>query len=357
MLPSDWLELTLWTALERGASDIHIEPFASVLRVRFRIDGFLMVHQELSIEDTGVVTSQIKVASQLDIAEKRIPQDGRLAWKIGASIVDFRVSTLPTLFGQKIILRLQDRLSVELSLDQLGFLDSQLALFRKHLDQPHGLILVTGPTGSGKTVTLYAALQYLNQVHRNVSSVEDPIELAIDGVNQVAMNAKRGLTFATAMRSFLRQDPDVLMLGEIRDAESADIAVKAAQTGHLVLSTLHTNDSAQAIQRLVNLGVPHHDLAASLSLVIAQRLVRKRHSCVSGCRECHHGFRGREAIYEMLSFDPSLRASLSRTAFSVESIESEMSSRDVPRLLDAGMRKVNAGITTREEVQRVCVEY
>ena len=357
MLPADWLELTLWTALERGASDIHIEPFASVVRVRFRIDGFLMVHQELPIEDAGVVTSQIKVAAQLDIAEKRIPQDGRLAWKLGGSMVDFRVSTLPTLFGEKIVLRLQDRLSVELALDQLGFLDSQLALFRKHLDQPHGLILVTGPTGSGKTVTLYAALQYLNQVHRNVSSVEDPVELAIDGVNQVAMNTKRGLTFATAMRSFLRQDPDVLMLGEIRDAESADIAVKAAQTGHLVLSTLHTNDASQAIQRLVNLGVPTHDLAASLSLVIAQRLVRKRHTCSGGCRECHQGFRGREGIYEMLSFDTSMRASLSQEGLSADVINAQMSEREVPRLLDAGLRKVASGITTREEVQRVCVEY
>lgn len=352
MLPSDWLELTLWSALERGASDIHIEPFASVVRVRFRVDGFLMVHQELPIEDAGVITSQIKVAAQLDIAERRIPQDGRLAMRLGATPVDFRVSTLPTLFGEKIVLRLQDRHSVELSLDQLGFLGDQLSVFRKHLDQPHGLILVTGPTGSGKTVTLYAALQYLNQVHRNVSSVEDPVELAIDGVNQVAMNAKRGLTFATAMRSFLRQDPDVLMLGEIRDAESADIAVKAAQTGHLVLSTLHTNDAAQAIARLINLGVAPHDLAASLSLVIAQRLVRKRHPCGGGCRECHQGFRGREGIYELLAFDAGLRA-----CRSVEELSARVAAAPMTRLLDAGMAKVSEGITTREEVQRVCMEF
>ena len=351
MLPADWLELTLWNAMERRASDIHIEPFASMVRVRFRVDGFLVVHQELPIEDAGVITSQIKVAAQLDIAERRVPQDGRLALRLGATPVDFRVSTLPTLFGEKIVLRLQDRHSIALSLDQLGFLDEQLVQFRRHLDQPHGLVLVTGPTGSGKTVTLYAALQYLNQVHRNVSSVEDPIELAIDGVNQVAMNAKRGLTFATAMRSFLRQDPDVLMLGEIRDAESADIAVKAAQTGHLVLSTLHTNDAAQTVTRLMNLGVAPHDLADSLSMVIAQRLVRKRHTCVGGCKDCHQGFLGREGIYEVLAFDAALRASGSATELStlVQSIS-------MTRLMDAGMAKVEAGITTREEVRRVCME-
>ena len=356
MIPADWLELTLWSAVERGASDIHVEPYADHVRVRLRVDGFLLELQRLEADDAASIATRIKVAAQLDIAERHLPQDGRLVWQFGQSHIDFRVSIMPTLHGEKAVLRMQDRVASDIGMDRLGLSPDQLSLFRHHLDLPHGLILVTGPTGSGKTVTLYAALQYLNRVHRNVSTVEDPIELAIEGITQVAMNTRRGLTFTKVLRGFLRQDPDVLMVGEIRDPETAEIAVKAAQTGHLVLSTLHTNDSVQAVQRLASLGIAPHDIGASLSLVIAQRLVRKLHGCNGGCRECHQGFRGRAGLFEMLPFTARSRADLQAHHFSTGSLRQYMTEQNLETLADAGQRLARNGITTHAEVLRVCME-
>ncbi|MEF2147273.1 GspE/PulE family protein [Aquilutibacter rugosus] len=356
MLPPDWLELTLWSAVERGASDIHVEPFADHVRVRLRVDGFLLETQRLDVADAALIATRIKVAAQLDIAERHVPQDGRLTWQFGQAFVDFRVSVLPTLHGEKAVLRLQDRLASSLDLPAIGLEPEQELLLRRHLDMPHGLILVTGPTGSGKTVTLYAGLQYLNRIYRNVSTVEDPIELAIEGINQVAMNPRRGLNFATVMKGFLRQDPDVLMVGEIRDPETADIAVKAAQTGHLVLSTLHTNDAPQAVQRLASLGVPLHDLADSLSLVVAQRLVRRLHNCGGGCRQCNQGFRGRAGIFELLPLAAADRPALQAQQFSLAALREHMRRCGQPSLKESGDTKVAQGITVSAEVIRVCLE-
>src|SRR6476646_545245 len=267
-------------AIKRGASDIHFEPYEQNFRVRFRMDGMLRAVASPPIKLNARISSRLKVMSGLDIAEKRVPQDGRIKLNLSKTkSIDFRVSTCPTLFGEKIVLRILDGSSARLGIDKLGYEEDQKNLFLGAIDKPYVMVLVTGPTGSGKTVSLYTALNILNTEGRNISTVEDPVEIRMAGINQVQMNVKRGMTFAAALRSFLRQDPDVIMVGEIRDLETAEIAVKAAQTGHMVLSTLHTNDAPQTVARLMNMGIAPYNIISSVSLVIAQRLARRLHDC------------------------------------------------------------------------------
>ncbi|HSR65977.1 MAG TPA: type IV-A pilus assembly ATPase PilB, partial [Xanthomonadaceae bacterium] len=263
-------------AIRRGASDIHFEPYETEYRVRLRIDGLLKQVAKVPVKLQARIAARLKVMAQLDIAEKRIPQDGRIKLNLSKSKqIDFRVSTLPTLFGEKIVLRILDAGAAKLGIDKLGYEEDQKKLFLDAIKKPYGMVLVTGPTGSGKTVSLYTALNILNDDSRNISTVEDPVEIRVPGINQVQMNVKRGMTFAAALRSFLRQDPDVIMVGEIRDLETAEIGIKAAQTGHMVLSTLHTNDAPQTIARLMNMGIAPFNITSSVSLVIAQRLARR----------------------------------------------------------------------------------
>ena len=270
----------LLDAIRRGASDIHFEPYETQYRVRLRMDGMLRTVAKAPMALGSRISSRLKVMSGLDIAERRVPQDGRIKLNLSKTkSIDFRVSTLPTLFGEKIVLRMLDASAAKMGIDKLGYEDEQKQLFLDAIHKPYGMVLVTGPTGSGKTVSLYTALNILNTDGRNISTVEDPVEIRVDGINQVQQNVKRGMTFAAALRSFLRQDPDVIMVGEIRDLETAEIAIKAAQTGHMVLSTLHTNDAAQTVARLMNMGIAPYNITSSVTLVIAQRLARRLHEC------------------------------------------------------------------------------
>ncbi|HET6804150.1 MAG TPA: type IV-A pilus assembly ATPase PilB, partial [Frateuria sp.] len=267
-------------AIRRGASDIHFEPFETNFRVRLRMDGMLRPVANPPMKMASRISSRLKVMAGLDLAERRVPQDGRIKLNLSKSrSMDFRVSTLPTLFGEKIVLRILDSSSAKLGIDKLGYEEDQKKLYLDAIHKPYGMVLVTGPTGSGKTVSLYTALNILNTPERNISTVEDPVEIRVEGINQVQQNTKRGMTFAAALRSFLRQDPDVIMVGEIRDLETAEIAIKAAQTGHMVLSTLHTNDAPQTIARLMNMGIAPYNITSSVTLVIAQRLARRLHEC------------------------------------------------------------------------------
>jgi len=267
-------------AIRKGASDIHFEPYEDDYRVRLRIDGILKRTVRMPVKMQSRISARLKVMAQLDIAEKRVPQDGRIKLNLSKTRqVDFRVSTLPTLFGEKIVLRILDSSAAKLGIEKLGYEPDQQKLYLEAIAKPYGMVLVTGPTGSGKTVSLYTALNILNDETRNISTVEDPVEIRVPGINQVQMNTKRGMTFAAALRSFLRQDPDVIMVGEIRDLETAEIGIKAAQTGHMVLSTLHTNDAPQTIARLMNMGVAPYNITSSVTLVVAQRLARSLHSC------------------------------------------------------------------------------
>jgi len=324
-------------AIRRGASDIHFEPYEKTYRVRFRMDGVLKEIAQPPVQLSGKLSARLKVMSRLDIAERRVPQDGRIKMKLSKNrSIDFRVSTCPTLFGEKIVLRILDASQAMLGIDALGYEPFQKDLYMKNLARPQGMILVTGPTGSGKTVSLYTGLNILNREDTNISTAEDPSEINLPGVNQVNVNAKVGLTFAAAMRAFLRQDPDVIMVGEIRDLETAEIAIKAAQTGHLVLSTLHTNDAPQTLTRLVDMGVKPYAIATSVSLIIAQRLARKL--CVTckqpmdipkeallkegfsehdvaagmkifipkGCQSCTDGYKGRVGIYQVLPISDAI---------------------------------------------------
>ena len=275
-----FINKALVDAIRKGASDIHFEPYETEYRVRFRIDGILKIAKRVPVKLHQRIAARLKVMAQLDIAEKRVPQDGRIKLNLSKTKqIDFRVSTLPTLFGEKIVLRILDGSAAKLGIDKLGYEPIQQKLFMDAIHKPYGMVLVTGPTGSGKTVSLYTALGILNDETRNISTVEDPVEIRLPGVNQVQQNVKRGMTFAAALRSFLRQDPDIIMVGEIRDLETAEIAVKAAQTGHMVLSTLHTNDAPQTIARLMNMGIAPYNITSSVSLVIAQRLLRRLHDC------------------------------------------------------------------------------
>ncbi|HTA64404.1 MAG TPA: type IV-A pilus assembly ATPase PilB, partial [Xanthomonadaceae bacterium] len=279
-------------AIKRGASDIHFEPYETDFRVRTRLDGILRTVAKAPVKLNTRIAARLKVMASLDIAERRVPQDGRIKLVLSKTrSMDFRVSTCPTLFGEKVVLRILDSSAAKLGIDKLGYEDDQKQLYLEALDKPYGMILVTGPTGSGKTVSLYTGLNILNTEERNISTAEDPVEIRVTGINQVQMNVKKGMTFAAALRSFLRQDPDVIMVGEIRDLETAEIAIKAAQTGHLVLSTLHTNDAPQTISRLMNMGIAPYNITSSVTLVIAQRLARRLHDCKREVQLPEHALR------------------------------------------------------------------
>ena len=375
-----FLHKILIDAIGAGASDIHFEPYEKFYRIRFRVDGELreFVQPPLTIKDK--LSSRIKVISQLDIAEKRIPQDGRLKLKVSRTrSIDFRVSTLPTLFGEKVVMRILDSQGVQIGIEQLGFEPYQKELLLHAIHRPYGMVLVTGPTGSGKTVTLYTSLNILNKPHLNISTAEDPAEINLPGINQVNVNDKQGLTFAAALKSFLRQDPDVIMVGEIRDLETADIAIKAAQTGHMVFSTLHTNDGPSTLTRLLNMGVPPFNIASSVDLIIAQRLLRRLCKCKreievpeeallasgfrpedfdgswinygpGGCEECRgSGYKGRAGIYEVMPVSDAIKRVIMKngTAIDIADIAYQEGLVDLRR---AGLLKVMQGITSLEEV-------
>jgi type IV pilus assembly protein PilB len=369
-------------AIRKGASDIHFEPYETEYRVRVRIDGILKQIAKVPVKLHSRIAARLKVMAQLDIAEKRVPQDGRIKLNLSKSKqIDFRVSTLPTLFGEKIVLRILDAGAAKLGIDKLGYEDDQKQLFLEAIKKPYGMVLVTGPTGSGKTVSLYTALNILNNEERNISTVEDPVEIRVAGINQVQMNVKRGMTFAAALRSFLRQDPDVIMVGEIRDLETAEIAVKAAQTGHMVLSTLHTNDAPQTIARLMNMGVAPFNITSSVSLVIAQRLARRLHDCKQevklpdhallaegftreeidagltlyeavGCQDCTDGFKGRTGIYQVMPMSDEIQEII-LAGGNVQQLTDSAQSAGVRDLRQSALLKVKNGVTSLSEINRV----
>lgn len=349
------LNALLTQAARDGASDIHIEPYERHSSVRFRVDGTLREVVQPNRALHAALISRLKIMAELDIAEKRLPQDGRISLRIGTRAVDVRVSTLPSAYGERAVLRLLDKSESKLSLESVGMEGHTLSRFEHLIAQPHGIILVTGPTGSGKTTTLYAALSRLDASTSNIMTVEDPIEYELPGIGQTQVNAKIELTFAKALRAILRQDPDVIMIGEIRDFETAQIAIQASLTGHLVLATLHTNDAASAVTRLTDMGVEPFLLSSSLLGVLAQRLVRKLCSaCLgAGCTECGHtGYQGRTGVFELLVTDDTIRDQIhNRTA---ESDIREAALRGGMRLMrDDGERLVKAGVTSREELVRV----
>ncbi|YCS25973.1 type IV-A pilus assembly ATPase PilB [Vibrio parahaemolyticus] len=376
---SRYINQILLDAVRKGASDIHFEPYEKMYRVRLRCDGILIETQQPPNHLSRRLSARIKILSKLDIAERRLPQDGRIKLKLNQdTAIDMRVSTLPTLFGEKIVLRLLDSSSASLNIDKLGYSEQQKQLYLEALRRPQGMILMTGPTGSGKTVSLYTGLSILNKPEINISTAEDPVEINLSGINQVQVQPKIGFGFAEALRSFLRQDPDVVMVGEIRDLDTAEIAIKASQTGHLVLSTLHTNSAAETIIRLSNMGVESFNLASSLSLIIAQRLARKlcpyckqpqehtvqlQHLGIQttdnifkanpdGCNECTHGYSGRTGIYEVMRFDESLSEALIKGA-SVHELEKLAIANGMSTLQMSGIEKLKQGITSFSELQRV----
>ncbi|RLA99573.1 MAG: type II secretion system protein GspE [Deltaproteobacteria bacterium] len=376
------VNLILSQAVKSRASDIHIEPFQRHLKVRFRIDGILYNTLSPPRHIHSAIVSRIKIMARLNIAEKRLPQDGRIEIKIGDRPIDIRVSTLPTIFGERVVLRLLDKSESLLRLEELGLSDKQLDTFLKLISQPNGIILVTGPTGSGKTTTLYAALSRINSPDKNIITIEDPIEYQLDGIGQIQVNPKINLTFATGLRSIVRQDPDVILVGEIRDLETAEIAIQSALTGHLVFSTLHTNDSAGAITRLIDMGIEPFLVSSAVNAILAQRLVRvicpfckeeynppvfslkeiglddeaisgTKFYRGKGCPECSHtGFRGRMGIYELLILDDEIKSLISRTSDSND-IKREALRKGLVTLRQDGAQKVLEGFTTVEEVIRV----
>lgn len=374
-------------AIKRGASDIHFEPYEKRYRIRFRIDGVLKEVASPPISQAMRVAARVKVMSQMDLAERRIPQDGRIKIILSKNRdIDFRVSSCPTLFGEKIVLRILDPGSAKLGIEALGYEPFQKDMFLKTLNKPYGMILVTGPTGSGKTVSLYTGVNILNTPERNISTAEDPAEINLEGVNQVNVNPKVGLTFSSALRSFLRQDPDVILVGEIRDLDTAEIAIKAAQTGHLVLSTLHTNDSAQTLTRLLNMGVPAFNIATSVTLIIAQRLARKlcvecrkpieipREELIAegfepdhidandfqlyeacGCENCTDGFKGRTGIYEVMEVSEEIGNIIMNHGNSMQ-IAEQAQKEGVWTLRRSALHKVAQGITSLTEANRVTLD-
>ncbi|WP_297531268.1 type IV-A pilus assembly ATPase PilB [Thalassolituus sp.] len=375
----------LLDAIRTGASDVHFEPYEKRYRVRYRTDGVLKEIAQPPINLSGKIAARLKVMSQMDISERRIPQDGRIKMKISKNkAIDFRVNTLPTLWGEKIVLRILDPSSAKLGIDALGYEADQKHLYLDALSNPQGMILVTGPTGSGKTVSLYTGLNILNVEGTNISTAEDPVEINLEGINQVNVNNKVGLDFASALRSFLRQDPDVVMVGEIRDLETAQIAIKAAQTGHLVLSTLHTNSAAETLTRLANMGVPAFNIATSVTLIIAQRLARRlcahcrepteipREALESegftqeqidtgefykpvGCAHCNNGYKGRVGIYEVVKITDPISRIIMSGGNSIE-ISDAARKEGFPDLRTASLKKVAAGITSLEEANRVTMD-
>lgn len=370
-------------AIRKGASDIHFEPYEDDYRVRLRIDGLLKTVARAPVKLNQRIAARLKVMSQLDIAEKRVPQDGRIKLNLSKTKqIDFRVSTLPTLFGEKIVLRILDASAAKLGIDKLGYEPVQQELFLEAIHKPYGMVLVTGPTGSGKTVSLYTALGILNDDTRNISTAEDPVEIRLPGVNQVQQNNKRGMTFAAALRSFLRQDPDIIMVGEIRDLETAEIAIKAAQTGHMVLSTLHTNDAPQTIARLMNMGIAPYNITSSVTLVIAQRLARRLCSnCkrptqlpdnallaegftqaqidegvqlfeAMGCDECTEGYKGRTGIYQVMPMTDEIAAIVLEGGNAMDIAEAAQKI-GVNDLRQSALLKAAQGVTSLAEINRV----
>ncbi|MGP9766336.1 type IV-A pilus assembly ATPase PilB [Halomonas sp. AOP13-D3-9] len=375
----------LLDAIRRGASDIHFEPYETLYRVRFRIDGMLIEVARPPFAMRNRIAARLKIMARLDISERRLPQDGAIKLKLSRTrSLDFRVNSLPTVYGEKLVLRILDPTAAQLGIEQLGFTDEQRGHYEQALKQPQGMILVTGPTGSGKTVSLYTGINILNKVERNICTAEDPVEIKVAGINQVNVLPKIGLDFASALRAFLRQDPDVVMVGEIRDLETAEIAVKAAQTGHLVLSTVHTNSAAETLTRLANMGVSSFNIASAVSLIIAQRLARKLcthckepieipHEALRkegfsseelhqatiykpvGCKRCTHGYKGRIGIYEVVPITEAMRQLIMRDANALD-IDQQARKEGYPSLHRSGLLKVMQGITSLEEVNRVSKE-
>jgi type IV pilus assembly protein PilB len=376
----------LLDAIKRGASDIHFEPYEKSYRIRLRLDGYLKEIANPPVQLAVKLAARLKVMSRLDIAERRVPQDGRIKMRISKNrAIDFRVSTCPTLFGEKVVARILDPSSAMLGIDALGYEQVQRDLYMAALAQPHGMILVTGPTGSGKTVSLYTGLNILNREDTNISTAEDPAEINLPGVNQVNVNPKVGLTFASALRAFLRQDPDVIMVGEIRDLETAEIAIKAAQTGHLVLSTLHTNDAPKTLTRLIDMGVKPYAIATSVSLIIAQRLARKLcNACKTpidmppeallkegfspeeiaagikiykpvGCGQCTDGYKGRTGLYQVMPVSEEIQRIILQQGNAVD-IANQTAAEGMWDLRRSGLSKVKAGITSLDEVNQCTVE-
>lgn len=375
----------LLDAIRSGASDIHFEPYEKRYRVRFRTDGVLHEVSSPPVNLSGKIAARLKVMSQMDISERRVPQDGRIKMKLSKTkAIDFRVNTLPTLWGEKIVLRILDPSSAQMGIDALGYEEKQKEMYMEALAQPQGMILVTGPTGSGKTVSLYTGLNILNTEGRNISTAEDPVEINLEGINQVNVNSKVGLDFAEALRSFLRQDPDIVMVGEIRDLETANIAIKAAQTGHLVLSTLHTNSAPETLTRLANMGVPPFNIATSVSLIIAQRLGRRLCSkCKKpadipaetlkaagftedmlaeatiyqpvGCESCTNGYKGRVGIYEVVKITDSMSRIIMEGGNAIQ-IADVARSEGFNNLRISALMKVAQGVTSLEEANRVTSE-
>ncbi len=374
-----FLQKMLVDAINMRASDLHFEPFEYNYRVRFRVDGELREITQPPVAIKDKLASRIKVISRLDISEKRVPQDGRMKLKFGNKSIDFRISTLPTLFGEKIVIRILDSSSAKLGIEALGYEPDDKERLMHAIQRPYGMVLVTGPTGSGKTVSLYTCLNILNQPGVNISTVEDPAEINLPGVNQVNVNERAGMNFAVALKAFLRQDPDVIMVGEIRDLETADIALKAAQTGHMVLSTLHTNDAPSTLTRLMNMGVPAVNVAASVLLITAQRLVRRlcenckmpaeypREALLNagvteaqidgnwkpyravGCSSCNNGYKGRVGIYQVMPVSEEIQRIILAQGSAID-IEVQARKEGVRDLRQAGILKVMAGITTLEEI-------
>lgn len=377
-----YINKILLDAIKKGASDLHFEPYEKSYRIRFRVDGILTEVAKPPVNLASRMAARLKVMSKLDIAERRVPQDGRIKLALSKKkSIDFRVSSLPTMWGEKIVMRILDSSSAMLGIEMLGYENEQKQIYTEALDQPQGMILVTGPTGSGKTVSLYTGLNILNTEERNISTAEDPVEINLEGINQVQINVKAGLTFPNALRSFLRQDPDIVMVGEIRDLETAEIAIKAAQTGHLVLSTLHTNSAAETLNRLLNMGVPAYNVASSVSIIIAQRLARRlctqckveenipEHELLQqgylpeqlsqikifkavGCDMCTGGYKGRVGIYEVIKITEAIATLIMEGGNSLEVAE-QCQKEGFNNLRQSGLLKAMNGITSLEEINRV----
>lgn len=382
-----YINKLLIDAIRMGASDLHFEPYEKTYRVRYRVDGVLRQIATPPLQMATRLASRLKVMSQMDISEKRMPQDGRIKLKLSKTkAIDFRVNSLPTLFGEKLVLRILDPSSAMLGIEALGYEDDQKALFMEALEKPQGMLLITGPTGSGKTVSLYTGLNILNTEDTNISTAEDPVEINLEGINQVNVNPKTGLTFSAALKAFLRQDPDVIMVGEIRDLETAEIAIKAAQTGHMVMSTLHTNSAPETLTRLRNMGVPSFNIATSVNLVIAQRLARRlcsqckapvdvpRQSLLElgfteqdlsnpdlqifqpiGCAECREGYKGRVGIYEVMKVTPAISQIIMEDGNALQ-IAAASEKAGFDNLRRSGLKKVMQGITSLQEINRVTSE-
>lgn len=382
-----YINKLLVDAIRMGASDLHFEPYEKSYRVRYRVDGVLRTITNPPLQLAGRLASRLKVMSRMDISEKRVPQDGRIKLKISKTkAIDFRVNSLPTLFGEKLVLRILDPSSAMLGIDALGYEEKQKALFMEALEKPQGMLLITGPTGSGKTVSLYTGLNILNTESSNISTAEDPVEINLEGINQVNVNLKAGLSFSVALKSFLRQDPDIIMVGEIRDLETAEIAIKAAQTGHMVMSTLHTNSAPETLTRLRNMGVPSFNIATSVNLVIAQRLARRlcnhcktpveipRQSLLEmgfteqdlsnpdlqifqpvGCNECREGYKGRVGIYEVMKVTPEISKIIMEDGNALQ-IAAASEKLGFDNLRRSGLIKVINGLTSLQEINRVTSE-